>query len=196
VRCPYCRVNLIEYTPECPNCKLTLQRVNTLLGAVPHLMPGLVEAASILTAREVKSLKKILDRMKQRFPQINNHLIVRNLPDKYPLELYLFWLFNTAGLSEAAHRGPENRDILVLLDLSRKQAGITVGYGLAQYLPTILLDELLEKAAPLFAEQQWYAAFAYLYKELDRLLEIAAKSVNKEQFSVTRLTADSQISDY
>jgi len=196
MRCPYCRVNLREYTPECPNCMLTLQRVNSLLGAVPRLLPGLGDVASILNPREMKSLKKILNRMKKRFPQVNNHLIVRNLPEKYPLELYLFWLFNTAGLSEAAHKGPENRDILLLLDLSQKQAGITVGYGLAHYLPTALLDELLEKAAPLFAEQQWYDALEYIYKELDRLLEIAAKRVYQEFYEVTKLTVDNQIKEY
>jgi uncharacterized membrane protein YgcG len=123
-------------------------------------------------------------------------VIVRSLPKKYPLELYLFWLFNTAGLSEAAHKGSENRDILLLLDLSRKQAGITVGYGLVPYLPTATLDLLLGKAASAFAEQRWYDALKLIYNELDRLLETAAKQVYHDQGIATKIPTDARSKDY
>lgn len=174
MRCPYCRAALEENSAECPSCKLTLNRAASLLGAVPRIAPGLSDAAVILSPREIKRLGARIHEMKRRFPQVTLHIIVRDVPTNHPFDLYLFWLFNNANLSEEAHKGGENRDILLLLDHVQNRVGMIVGYGLEPFLREEALDHLLEMAEPAFREQRWMDGFLSIIDGLDQLLEAAA----------------------
>jgi hypothetical protein len=116
MRCPYFHKALEENSAECPSCKLTLSRAPALLGPVPRFAPGLDDALRVLEKRDVKKLGERIDEMQRRFPQVKMHIIVRDFPSNHPFDLFLFWIFNHAGLSEEAHKGGENRDILLVID--------------------------------------------------------------------------------
>lgn len=179
MRCPYCRTPLEENSSECPSCKLTLNRATSLLGAVPRFSPGLGDTAILLSTREMKKLSARIHEMKRRFPQVTLHIIVRDLPTNHPFDLYLFWIFNNANLSEEAHKGGENRDILLLLDPTQTRVGMIVGYGLEPFLREEALDHLLELSEPAFREQRWLDGFLQLVDGLDQLLESAAIDVQE-----------------
>lgn len=174
MRCPYCQTALLENSPECPNCKLTLNRANAILGPLPRFSQGLGGATSVLSTREIKQLGARISEMKRRFPQVTLHIIVRELPTEHSFDLYLFWIFNSAGLSEEAHKGGDNRDILLLVDPAQLRAGMIVGYGLEAFLREEALDHLLALAEPAFRERRWMDGFVCVVEGLDKLLESAA----------------------
>lgn len=174
MRCPYCKSPLTENSSECPSCKLTLSRASALLGPVPLFGHTLAEMARLLNKGEVKQLQTLLDKVKRRFPQINIHTLIREFPENHPFDLYLFWIFNNAGLSEEAHKGGENRDILIAVDPAQTRVGMIVGYGLEPFLRDEALDHILAKAEPLFRQQKWLDGFVSIIKDLDQLLEVTA----------------------
>ena len=195
MRCPYCSIEINEYVAECPNCRLTLPKVNSLLGAVPRLSPGLDDALHLINKRDYKTLKGKIARIKRRFPQVSNHLIVRVLPTKYPFDLYLFWFFNSAGLSEASSRGGENYDVLLLIDPQQMRAGIMVGYGLQYYLPQTDLDEILKQVEPVMSDLSWMEALVTIYDTLDEKLEAAALELSNSDHQPVRIPSR-KIIDY
>ena len=177
MRCPYCRTALEENSAECPSCKLTLSRATALLGPVPRFVIGLGEALRVLDKKDLKKLGVRVDEMQRRFPQVKMHIIVRDFPTNHPFDLFLFWIFNHAGLSEEAHKGGENRDVLLVVDPSQARCGLIVGYGLEPLLREETLDHLLELAEPAFREQRWLDGFMTIVDGLDQLLESAAIDV-------------------
>ena len=174
MRCPYFHKALEESSAECPSCKLTLSRAPALLGPVPRFAPGLDEALRVLEKRDVKKLGERIDEMQRRFPQVKMHIIVRDFPSNHPFDLFLFLIFNHAGLSEESHKGGENRDILLVIDPSQTRCGLIVGYGLEPFLRDETLDHLLELAEPAFRDQRWLDGFITIIDGLDQLLESAA----------------------
>ena len=174
MRCPYCHSPLEENSAECPTCKLTLSRVSALLGPVPRTAPGIGETLRVLDKRSIKKLAARIDEMQRRFPQVKMHIIVRDFPSIYPFDLFLFLTFNHARLSIEAHKGCENRDILLVVDPSQARCGLTVGYGLEPFLREETLDHLLELAEPAFRDQRWLDGFTTIVDGLDRLLESVA----------------------
>jgi uncharacterized membrane protein YgcG len=151
-----------------------MNRASSLLGAMPRIMPGLQDAAAVLNAREMRELKNLVLKLKLRFPQVNVHLVVRSFSTEQPFELYVFWIFNAANLSEEFHKGGENRDVLIVLDPTQMRVGLMVGYGLEPFVSEEALDHLLAMAEPMFREKRWIDGFARLLKGLDLLLEAAA----------------------
>lgn len=174
MRCPYCRAALDEQAVECPSCQLNLNRAITLLGTLPRIMPGIQDVAAVLRPREVRQLTDRVQALKRRFPQVNVHMVVRSFPPHQPFGLYVFWIFNGANLAEEAHKGAENRDVLIVLDPTQMRISLMVGYGLEPFLREEAIDHLLAMAEPMFREQRWLDGYLRLLEGLDLLLESAA----------------------
>lgn len=174
MRCPYCRTSLDELASECPSCRLNMNRALSLLGAMPRIMPGVQDAAAVLKPRELRRLKTLVCNLKQRFPQVDLHLVVRSFATEQPFELFVFWIFNGANLAEEKHKGGENRDVLIVLDPTQMRVGLMVGYGLEPFVREEALDHLLTMAEPMFREKRWMDGFNRLIEGLDLLLESAA----------------------
>lgn len=173
MRCPYCRSDLDELAVECPSCQLNLNRATTLLGALPRIMPGIQDVAAVMRPVEVRKLSNSVNALKRRFPQVNVHMVVRSFSPEQPFELYVFWIFNGANLAEEAHKGGENRDVLIVLDPTQLRIGLMVGYGLEPFLREEAIDHLLAMAEPMFREQRWFDGYIKLLEGLDLLLESA-----------------------
>lgn len=174
MRCPYCRAAVDEQALECPSCQLNLNRAVALLGTLPRIMPGIQDVAAVLSPREVRKLTERIHDLKGRFPQVNVHMVVRSFSPEQPFELYVFWIFNGANLAEEAHKGGENRDVLIVLDPTQFRIGMMVGYGLEPFLRVEAIDHLLAMAEPMFREQRWIDGYLRLLEGLDLLLESAA----------------------
>ena len=174
MRCPYCRAALDEQAVECSSCQLNLNRAIALLGTLPRIMPGIQDVAAVLSPREVRKLTEKIHELKRRFPQVNVHMVVRSFSPEQPFELYVFWIFNGANLAEEAHKGGENRDVLIVLDPAQLRIGMMVGYGLEPFLRVEAIDHLLAMAEPMFREQRWIDGYVRLLEGLDLLLESAA----------------------
>lgn len=192
MRCPYCRTALVETSPECPSCRLTLDRAATLLGPIPRLASGVADLTNALRPRTRKRLQKAIRRLEWRFPQVQFHLVCHFFPTDQPFELQVFWLFNCGGLSGEHLKTGENRAILLALDPAQTRAALMVGYGLEPFISSDALDHLLDLASPAWAKRDWERGLLGLVAGLDHLLETTAIEV-AEGFGLpvtTELPAD------
>lgn len=161
-----------------------------LLGAMPRIMPGIQDLAAVLTKRELLKLQRRVQVFEARFPQVRFHMVAQSFATDHPMDLYAFWMFNSGVLSEEAHKGAENRDILLLLDPLNMRIALMVGYGLEIYLPQRSLDQLLIALDPQLRQQKWLAAMMGMVDGIDRLMETAAKRIAEETGVVTEFDPD------
>ncbi|MEK7952542.1 TPM domain-containing protein [Luteolibacter soli] len=177
MRCPYCRTRLEEMSPECPSCRLTLDRANALLGPMPRISTGISDLAGALPNGDAKKIAKAISRLMWTFPQVSMNVLLHAFPAEHPFELHVFWIFNSAGLSPDYQKAGENRTILLALDPAQGKSAIMVGYGLEPYLGDEALDHLLELSEPAWKAGEWTRGILDLLTGLDRLLESAALEV-------------------
>jgi len=134
MHCPYCQQSVAEESPQCAACGLDLARLDSVLGIPPVLQAGLTDIAGWLTPRETRQVKRALSRFRDRFPQIQLALLLQKAPDIVPMRTWAWWLFNRSQFSLALDKGFVNRDILLALDPVRRQAVLTIGYGLEPFV--------------------------------------------------------------
>lgn len=149
IQCPYCRTPLTEASPACPSCQLDLERANKVMGPIPLLSgSGLTVLTQALDGAGERPMIRRIQTFHRRFPQCRVNILVARFPEAFPPASYLFWLFNSGGLSEAGHIRGKNRDILIGIDPFLQTAGLIVGYGLEPFLQQDALDQILAVAVP------------------------------------------------
>ncbi len=164
-------------SPECPSCRLTLDRANALLGPIPRISTGVSDLAGALPKGDARKIAKAIGRLTWTFPQVSVNVLLHLFPTEHPFELHVFWIFNAAGLSPESQKGGENRSILLALDPAQEKSALMVGYGLEPYLGDEALDHLLELSEPAWKSGEWTRGILELLGGLDRLLESAALEV-------------------
>ena len=171
MRCPYCQSDLPPQTTECPACRLTFPRTVTLLGATPRMAPGISDSSGSLTASEMNKLKKKIDALQRRFPQLVLQVVLRSLPQEHPFNLYAFWLFNAGAFAGEGRRGKDNHAILLLIDPARRDSALMPGYGLEPLLRPEALGHLLDLAGPVWEAGMWMEGIERVLGGLEKLLE-------------------------
>ena len=174
MRCPYCRNLLQANSPECPACRLSYPRAQTLLGAVPRLSPMVADTGRMLRATETAKLRRRIEGIHARFPQLVLQVVLHRFPAEHPFGLYAFWLFNAAALAGDSRRGRENHALMLVIDPDRAESAIIPGYGLEPFLADEALDHLLEMAGPAWAAGRWADGVMRVLDGLDSWLETIA----------------------
>ena len=119
------------------------------MGAVPFLgLTGFADATGTLGPGKEKRINRARERFQERFPQCKINVVIKTFRDDVPLEVALFWIFNSAGLSVAEDVGGKNHDILIVVDPKRMLAGLTMGYGLEPFFAMEDIDRQLARAVP------------------------------------------------
>ena len=177
MRCPYCRTPLTEHSPECPACRLTLDRAATLLGPIPRMLPGIGDLAGLLRTGDKKRIRRAITRIEWNFPQVHFHLLVHSFSAEHPFELNVFWFFNSGGISGEHEKGGKNHTILLAIDPDQAKAALMVGYGLEPFVSSAAIDQILQQAGPDLATGNWTAATIRVIEATERLLESSSISV-------------------
>ena len=164
-----------EKSPSCPQCSLSLQTCDAILGPVPLLNRGLTDLTESLNKGEAKDLKAVISRFEQAFPSSQLNIVLRDFNIDFNLPTQLFWLFNKSGLSPIDHKGAKNQDFLIGLDPSTGRLALTVGYGLEPFFKTDTIAELLESARPLLEKGKIAVALKQLIGELSQTLPRLAR---------------------
>lgn len=154
MRCPSCRAELAEASPQCPHCKLTLRRLDTRFGAVPRHSLYVTDRSASLPLRDVTELRKLLDLFRRKFPQSLFSVFIMPRINGGTLAEYAFWLANRARFSSIEAKGAENFDVLLAIDLHTRAAVLQIGYGLENHLSENDLENALAQAASFFARNE------------------------------------------
>jgi uncharacterized membrane protein YgcG len=175
MNCPYCQAELSELAAECPGCRLNLNRVYALLGAVPRLEPDLTDHCETLDKRERRKILRQLRALRERFPQLDLQVLCRHFPDEHPFAVYAFWIHNLGGISREQEKAGHNHSVLLILDPVARKSALTVGYGLEPFVSRSELDELLDRAAPAWTDRAWAEGILTVLEGLGSLLETAIR---------------------
>lgn len=174
MRCPYCDTDLKENSPDCPGCRLDLRRAAQLLGPVPKIEPEVCDSSGALTPAEIKRLRKQVDEIARRFPQVRVQIVFRHFSDGHPIRLHAFWMFNLGAFSTETEKLGDNRRILLLVDPVAADSALMLGYGLEPFITDEELDDLLEMAEDGWRNKEWQTGTITLLDGLESLLERAA----------------------
>ncbi|MGE9268085.1 MAG: TPM domain-containing protein [Verrucomicrobiales bacterium] len=196
ISCPYCSAPLTETTPRCPHCQFDLAGLSKLLGPTPILIGGISDAPKLLSKKQLRKLEQARHAFQLRFPQSRLNIVLRLLPDQLPFHTLIFWLFNTAGLSEEASRRGHNRDLLIVIDPAQQKAGIMVGYGLEPFIPQKALDHLIQQVTPDLSRAAYAAALHKLLNKLTYLLASLSEELEANLTPAQALTQEQGDYDY
>nr|MDQ2659866.1 hypothetical protein [Verrucomicrobiota bacterium] len=134
MKCPSCGTPLAQPLPRCPECKLTLQRLDLKFGMVPRHSRYLSDRSGRLELSDMESIRAALRLFEKKFPQILFSVLLTEVPGGNPVSEYAFWLANRARFSSVEKIRGENYDLLVVIDVLTHSAALTAGYGLEGYV--------------------------------------------------------------
>ena len=177
--CPYCQNPVLENSPSCPKCSLSIAGATTLLGPIPLLNRGLTDTTETLSEKEKRGIKSAITKFERTFPDSHLNIVLRDFASQFNLSTHLFWLFNTAGLSPQSSQNEANRDILMGLDPSNGRLGLMIGYGLEPFIPKEAIAPLLEVGRPLLEEGKAAEAIHQMTKQLAPLLRKASQEARE-----------------
>jgi uncharacterized membrane protein YgcG len=150
MKCPSCGSPFAAPVPECPNCSLTLQRLDAKLGAVPLHTRYVTDRSGKLPLAAVRKLRDLLQIFEMKFPQSVFSVFVTDYVPGGSISEYTFWLANRARLSPLDAVAGDNFDLLLGINLESGEAALTAGYGLENYLAENDLDSALGMAEEAF----------------------------------------------
>ena len=147
------------------------------MGPMPVIFGGVTQEGNHLKKKEVKQLRKAVDVYHRRFPQSRLHLMVRTFPQEMELPVILFWIFNNAGLSSEGSKGGRNRDVVLLIEPNRGQAGMIVGYGLEPILAKEAMNDVVGRARGFLMDGDFAEAFNSMIDTLSECLKAISEGL-------------------
>ena len=188
MKCPACAQTIAEPVPVCPACKFTLRRLDSKFGTVPLHTRYLTDRASRLTLDEVARLRELLRRFENKFPQSPFSVFVTDFPTETNIREFTFWLANRARFGFAEATGPENFDLLLVIEAETGNAALTVGYGLEKFISEDDLNGVLNRALPALSRGELEDGIRLCIAEMtEKLIEIskATSDVSKSDGAST-----------
>lgn len=167
MQCPYCQSPLLEDSPACPRCGLTLEKAGAFFGTAPRLIRGVSDSAGVLAAADVRKIKRAIVQFERRFPQTGFTVAFMELPADSPGATYAYWVFNRSNPAGELNQGCENRHLFLLVDTAGGGAWMTVGYGLEPFIGERHLQQCLERTRTPFAAGEYASGVIALLGEAE-----------------------------
>jgi len=178
--CPQCQSSLQEKSPQCPRCGFSLEKLDDQFNTPPELGDSLSDNAPLFTPHDAAKLRRVLNRLHERFPQVETTIHTRTLPPGTDLTLYTIWAFNRARAAAPRPTGGDNRDILFIIDPGNGRAGMIVGYGLEPLISTPQMQQILATAESYYKKSDFIRGTTEAINMLDQILADIADSLKKE----------------
>jgi uncharacterized membrane protein YgcG len=143
MKCPACSTSITEPVQYCPKCRFTLHRADPKYGAVPRHSRFLTDRTSTLSHGEKAKLRDALRLFHKKFPQVLLSVFVTELPKGTAVNEFTFWMANRARFGTMPKVLEENCDLLLVIDTHGKNAAVSAGYGLEEFVTESDLQEAL-----------------------------------------------------
>ncbi|MEZ5303895.1 MAG: TPM domain-containing protein [Verrucomicrobiales bacterium] len=156
MHCPYCQSAIQEYTAECPQCGLSLEKLYRRYGPPAQaLLNPVADLTGQVPPKELRRIENAAKALEQRFPQITFRVAIIDADPEMPLPVTGCWLLNSRGIASEMERGGRNRQILFLVDPDTRRAGFTIGYGLEPFIPVSALEKAAGAGCADFSQDQF-----------------------------------------
>ena len=143
--CPSCLQRLPESVNRCPGCEFT--GADTL-ALFPQALPPLqmiLDAAGLWSDPELLKIKRRLEKLQRRFPQIHWSLYSLDAGEVSNLRLFGFWLLNASPLAEGETEEQRAWTILVVFNGASGKVALVPGYGVEPWVPDLQWQQALSK---------------------------------------------------
>lgn len=168
--CPSCGGVTAEGDRACRACGYGFEFASRL---IPYPAPALrkfIDFDGHLSRHDIRDGQRALEKLRAHFPQVTLCTCLVNVPDGVSITEFGFWLFN-----QSIPEGPrliERRlhSILLLIDPTKGEATLTVGYGLDPFLDDADLQRCLQKIRRPLAAKNYGKALRRLCASLRPVL--------------------------
>jgi len=144
-------------------------------------MDRLHDAAHCLSKEERSEVLNIMDRLKDRFPQLFFCAYLGTLPKNVKMSELGFWLLNHAAVKGVDIARPNENAILLLLDTNTGEAGISLGYYVEKFLDEVSASRCLQSARPHFVNGDNGKALSKTMRKIGRVLSKRSRNLLRIQ---------------
>jgi len=144
-------------------------------------MDRLHDAAHCLSKEERDAVMAVMDRLKDRFPQLFFCAYLGTLPENVKMSELGFWLLNHAAVKGVDLARPNENAILLLLDTNTGEVGISLGYYVEKFVDELTAIRCLRSARSHFANGENGKALCKVMRRLGRALSKRSRNVLRIQ---------------
>lgn len=173
--CPACGGQVADKTVRCPSCRFTGQDTIGLFGDTFPPMKSVMDFAQCWTDPEIHAIRKTMQRLRKRYPQLRPHAESIRLPQDASLSSYGMWRVNTAPLG--THETSVHRSWVLLLsvDTAKQRAAVTCGYRISHWLGDPEWKKVLEAMVSDWQNGRKAASVCSFWRQAERQIRIAWK---------------------
>lgn len=179
MKCPRCLRPVDHEAASCYSCGYSESDAVAACGSNQVYLNRIHDAAHCLRKQERDDLGATLDLLEMKFPQMLFCAYLGTLPKSLSLQELGFWLLNHGQVKGAEYARPNENGILLLMDLNRKQVGISLGY----FAETLITEEdiyrALTAARPHLVNAEYGPAFEKVFVKLGKVLDRQAKKLRQ-----------------
>jgi len=179
MKCPRCLRPVDHEASSCYSCGYSEKDAAAVFGANQVLLNRVHDAAHCLRKQDRDDLALILDQLELKFPQMLFCAYLGSLPANLGISELGFWLLNHGQVKGAEFARPNENGILVVLDLNRKQIGISLGY----FAETVISEEdayrTLISVRPNLVNSEYGEALERIFLKLGKVLDREGRKLKK-----------------
>jgi uncharacterized membrane protein YgcG len=180
MKCPSCGRAVTEPVARCPHCRLSLRKLDLQFGAAPRHFGRLSDSVGALSHADERKLQTLLQIFQRKFPQAGFSVFITELSTGTGIDEYTFWLANRVRFGTGEAIAEKNFDLLLVIDTTGG-AGLTIGYGLENYLREEDLEAALSAARDPLAAKNWVKGIELCVEKItERMREIAREAIPRK----------------
>jgi uncharacterized membrane protein YgcG len=175
MNCPSCELKLPERAGHCAACGFSIDRLTANYGAAPVVLHRMMDVAGVMRRRERLLIEDRMDGFERRFPQLFFAVYVGTLPPLADVREFGFWLLNRAAVSSVDFTRPNDKGLLLVIDVAGRRASLSAGYFLEPYLSDGAMAGALKKGASMWEEGRYGEGVELVMASVERQLRRAGR---------------------
>lgn len=179
MKCPSCQRPVDHEAESCYSCGYSEMEASARYGSNRVVLNRIHDAAACLRKQERDDLAAVIDQLEINFPQILFSAYLGNLPDGLSISELGFWLLNHGQVKGAEYVRPNENAILIILDMSTRQAGVSLGYFTESLISEEEAYRALLHARPYLLNAEYGEALEKLFLRLARILRRKGRKLRK-----------------
>lgn len=179
MKCPSCQRPVDHEAESCYSCGYSEMEASARYGFNRVMLNRVHDAAACLRKQERDDLAAALDQLEVNFPQILFSAYLGNLPDELSISELGFWLLNHGQVKGAEYVRPNENAILIILDMSTRQVGVSLGYFTESLISEEEAYRALLHARPYLLNAEYGEALEKIFHRLARVLRRKGRKLRK-----------------
>lgn len=179
MKCPKCQRPVDQEAESCYSCGYSELDAAAKYGSNFVSLQRVHDAAHCLRKQEKDALDATLEQLEFKFPQMLFCVYVGALPEGVNISELGFWLLNHGQVRGAEYARPNENAILLIMDMSTKQIGVSLGY----FAETLISEEdayrALTHARPFLLNAEYGEGMEKVFLRLSKVLQKKGRKLRK-----------------